>query len=191
MDVIYLDFKPSIRFLIRGACSKSRLMEYVTMWRIGLESGYMIVNRQLCRMVKTLDYKTLYQVSPQGSVLGPTLFLMFVNDIDAVISSHFQKFADDCKVYRSVLTTQHIDTLQQDIDNLCKWSRDWQMLFNVKKCKVLHIGHNNAYHNYSMNGEDLQTVSEETDLGIIISSDIKPSKQCICAVKKANMVWND
>ena len=45
----------------------------------------------------------------------------------------------------------------------------------------------NVYHNYSMNGENLQAVSEETDLGIIISSDLKPSKQCICAVKKANM----
>ena len=99
---------------------------------------------------------------------------MFVNDIDAVISSHIQKFADDCKVYnRYVPTTQDIDTLQQDIDNLCKWSRDWQILFNEKKYKVLHIGHNNAHHNYSMNGEDLQTVSKETDLGIIISSDLK------------------
>ena len=64
-------------------------------------------------------------------------------------------------------------------NNLCKWSRDWQMLFNVKKRKVPHIGHNNEHHDYIMNGENLQTVSEETDLGIIISSDLKPSKQCI------------
>ena len=93
---------------------------------------------------------------PQGYIFGPTLFLMFVNDIDAVISSHIQKIEDDCKVYRSVPTTQDIETLQQDINNLCKWSRDWQMLFNVKKWKVLHIGHNNAYHNYSMNGENFR-----------------------------------
>ena len=61
------------------------------------------------------------------------------------------------------------------------------MLFNVKKCKVLHIGHNNAYCDYSMNGEVLQSVTEETDLGIIVSNDLKPSKQCVSAVKKANM----
>ena len=61
------------------------------------------------------------------------------------------------------------------------------MLFNVKKCKVLHIGHNNAYCDYSMNGEILQSVTEETDLGIIVSNDLKPSKQCVSAVKKANM----
>ena len=90
---------------------------------------------------------------PQGSVLGPILFLIFVNDIDTVVSSHIQKFADDCKVYRSVPTAKDIDILQQDINNLCQWSKDWQMLFNVKKCKVLHIGHNNAYCDYSMNGK--------------------------------------
>ena len=61
------------------------------------------------------------------------------------------------------------------------------MFFNVKKCKVLHIGHNNAYYDYSMNGEILQSVKEETDLGIIVSNDLKPSKQCVSGVKKANM----
>ena len=63
----------------------------------------------------------------------------------------------------------------------------WQMVFNVKKCKVLHISHNNAFHSYRMNGEELQSVSEETDLGIIVSNDLKSSKQCVSAVKKANM----
>ena len=63
------------------------------------------------------------------------------------------------------------------------------MLFNVKKCKVLHIGYNNAYCDYtcSMNCEILQSVTEETDLGIIVSNDLKPSKQCVSAVKKTNM----
>ena len=112
---------------------------------------------------------------PQGSVLGPILFLIFVNDIDAVVSSHIQEFADDCKVYRSVPTAEDIDKLQQDINNVCQWSKDWQMLFNVKKCKVLHIGHNNAYCDYSMNGEILQSVTEETDLGTIVSNDLKVS----------------
>ena len=72
-------------------------------------------------------------------------FLIFVNDIDTVVSSHIRKFADDCKVYRSVTTAEDIDILQQDINNLCQWSKYWQMLFNVKKCKVLHIGQYNVY----------------------------------------------
>ena len=190
LDVIYmyLDFSkafdkvPHQRLLLKikahGVCGN--VADWIGEW-LHDRKQTVVLNGENSRLQDVLSGV------PQGSVLGPTLFLMFVNDIDSVISSHIQKFADDCKVYRSVPTTQDIDTLQQDIDNLCKWSRDWQMLFNVKKCKVLHIGHNNAHHNYSMNGENLQTVSEETDLGIIISSDLKPSKQCICAVKKANM----
>ena len=80
-------------------------------------------------------------------------FFIFVIDIVTVISSHIQKFADDCKVCRSVSTAEDFDILQQDINNLCQWSKEWQMLFNVKKCKVLHIGHTNAYCDYSMNDE--------------------------------------
>ena len=57
---------------------------------------------------------------PQGSVLGPILFLIFVNDNDKVVSSHIQKFADDCEVYRSVPTAEDIAILQEDINNLCQ-----------------------------------------------------------------------
>ena len=82
-------------------------------------------------MVNTLNYKRFIRC-PQGSVLGPTLFLIFVNDVDTLISSHIQKFADDCKVYLSVPSEIEIATLQQDISNLCQWSKDWQMVFNVR-----------------------------------------------------------
>ena len=71
-------------------------------------------------------------------------------------------------------------------NQLCQWPKGWQKLFNVKKCKVLHIGHNNAYCNYSMNGDILKSVKEETDLGIIVSNDLKHSKRSVSAVKKAN-----
>ena len=123
---------------------------------------------------------------PQASVLGPTFFHILVNDIDTVISSHIQKFADDCKVYRSVPTAEDLETIQQDINNLCQWSKDWQMVLNVKT--LLHIRHNNAQHDYTMNGEQ-QPVSEETVLGVIVSNYLKPFKQCISALKKANMIF--
>lgn len=61
------------------------------------------------------------------------------------------------------------------------------MAFNVKKCKVLHIGYNNVNHVYSMNGEDLQSVTKETDFDVTISSNLKPSKQGVSAVNKANI----
>ena len=128
------------------------------------------------------DYRTFYRVCPKALSLDRYFFFIFANDIDTVVSSHIQKLADDCKVYRSVPIAEDVDILQEDINNLCQWSKDWQMLFNVEKCKVLHIGHNNAYCDYSMNGEILQSVTEET-----VSNDLKPLKQCASAVKKANM----
>ena len=61
------------------------------------------------------------------------------------------------------------------------------MVFNIKKCKSLHIGHTNSQHHYIMEDEILQSVAEETDLCVVLSNDLKPSKQCVCAVKKATM----
>ena len=71
------------------------------------------------------DLEDVLSGVPQGFVLGPVLFLLFVNDIDTVTASHIQKFADDCKVYRSVHTNAEIAILQEDIKNLCQWSKDW------------------------------------------------------------------
>ena len=188
LDVIYLDFAkafdkvPHQRLLhkIESHGISGNVAAWIGEW-LHDRKQTVVLNGENSRLQDVLSGV------PQGSVLGPTLFLIFVNDIDTVISSHIQKFADDCKVYRSVPTAQDVDILQQDINNLCQWSKDWQMVFNVKKCKVLHMGHNNAFHNYRMNGEELQSVPEETDLGIIVSNDLKPSKQCVSAVKKANM----
>ena len=85
-------------------------------------------------MVVSLDMNALSGV-PQGSVLGPVLFLLFINDIDTVVRSGIKKFADELKVYRSVHSQIDINILQNDITNLCAWCRDWHMLFNSKKCK--------------------------------------------------------
>ena len=79
---------------------------------------------------------------PQGSVLGPLLFLIYINDIDDSVCNNLLKFADDTKVYSVVSNRKEINKLQQDLHNLCNWSQDWLILFNVDKCKVMHIGFN-------------------------------------------------
>ena len=95
-------------------------------------------------------------------------------------------------MYRSVPTAEDIETLQQDINNLYQWSKDLQMIFNMKKCKLLRIGHDNAQLDYTMNGEILQSVSEETDLGVIVSHDLKHSKtMCQCGYESQYDIGND
>ena len=72
---------------------------------------------------------------PQGSVLGPLLFVIHINDIDDSVNGKIQKFADDTKVFNTVGSEMEVDSLRCDLCNLVQWSKEWQMLFNVEKCK--------------------------------------------------------
>ena len=74
--------------------------------------------------------------------MGPLLFVVYTNDIDEQIVSKILKFADDTKMYHIVQSPKDIETLQSDLHTLVAWSKDWQMLFNTDKCKVLHFGFN-------------------------------------------------
>ena len=80
---------------------------------------------------------------PQGSLLGPILFLIYINDLEDYISSKVPNFADDTKVFRKITNDTDKQSLQDDLDKLVKWSQKWQMLFNFGKCKCIHIGHGN------------------------------------------------
>ena len=77
----------------------------------------------------------------------------------------------------------------EDLDKVFTWSQKWLMLFNVGKCKVMHIGSSNPKFSYSLDGESLQDVLLERDLGVFIDSSMKPSKLCIEAAKRGNKVW--
>ena len=76
----------------------------------------------------------------QGSVLGPILFVMFINDIEEGVCSNLLKFADDTKLFCKVGTNEDCSSLKSDLRLLYKWSVDWQMLFNLDKCKIMHFG---------------------------------------------------
>ena len=75
---------------------------------------------------------------PQGSVLGPILFLIYINDLENEIGSNILKFADDTKMFRRVESQEDRHQLQVDLNKLVKWAEKWQILFNKDKCKFLH-----------------------------------------------------
>lgn len=77
---------------------------------------------------------------PQGSVLGPILFNIFINDVEYGITSSVSVFADDTKISRVINLHQDIEILQNDLNIIKEWAGKWQMRFNVEKCKVLHLG---------------------------------------------------
>ena len=114
----------------------------------------------------------------QGSVLGPHLFIIFVNDIDVDVVSWLLKFADDLKRTRR--------RLQTDLDRLDQWKHTWQMKFNVLKRKVMHTGARNKFYNYFLGGQELMTIDEEMDLVAIIRQDLKCSAQCLSVYRKTS-----
>ena len=101
---------------------------------------------------------------PQGSVLGPLLFLIYINDLDTNIVSKISKFADHTKLCHRARNPDDITELQEDINKLEEWANRWQMNFNVDKCSVIHIGHNNMQSNYNMSNQQLPTTDQQRDL---------------------------
>ena len=117
---------------------------------------------------------------------GPLLFLKYINDLDQGLKCKVSKFADDTKVATSVKNNDGCINIQNDLNKLIGWANRWQMDFNSKKCKTLHLGYSNKEFNYDMNGEWLQSVDQEKDLGVIISSNLKVADQCLEARNRAN-----
>jgi hypothetical protein len=129
---------------------------------------------------------------PQGSVIGPVLFVIFINDLPEVTQSIAQMFADDTKVFRSMVTDDDRELLQEDIDQLAKWGNIWQLRFNADKCKVLHIGRNNPNNQYTMPTADgrieLETTVLEKDLGVNVDPELKFSEHIERQVNKADKI---
>ena len=107
------------------------------------------------------SWKSVLSGVLQGSVLGPILFLVYIDDLEVGVTGNILKFADDTKLFRK---TKEIGHEQDNIDKLVRWSEKWQMLFNFGKCKCLHTCPGNTGMNYEMGGTILSKTVKETDL---------------------------
>ena len=127
---------------------------------------------------------------PQGSLLGPMLFLLFVNDLpDTVTSpSRVACYADDTKVLRTINSASDCAALQSDLNSLVDWTESSGLLFNKKKCKCQRITRkkNPQVFQYSISGAVLETCESEKDLGVWVSSDLSWDKQIFEQCTKAN-----
>ena len=124
---------------------------------------------------------------PQGSVLGPSLFLIFINDLINNIQSTIRLFADDCLIYRPICSSIDHEVLQQDLDTLTSWAETWQMQFNVNKCSILQLSkhHHKSSFPYSMSGKLLKIVKQHSYLGIQIDHHLSWNSQVDYVCSKA------
>ena len=193
IDVIYTDFSKA--FYSVPHHTHKRLLKKMASYGIsgdtlGWVEAFLSNRHQRVRVEDELsDWIDVTSGIPQGSVLGPILFAIFINDMPEMVESMCKLFADDAKIFRSVDLRDESSNvkLQEDLHNLWRWSEKWQLPFNTCKCKVLHIGSNNPCYQYKMNGRKLEKVEEEKDLGVIVDNELKFHKQSAAAVKKANM----
>ena len=143
-DVVYLDFRKAF-----DTVPHKRLLKKLT--ANGVDEplvswiGHLLEKRSQRVVVNGAfsDWKGVTSGISQGSVLGPLLFLIYINDLPDVIDCLNALFADDTKVYSPVQTIDDARALQNNLNNLDEWSDKWQLSFNVSKCKVVHFGNGN------------------------------------------------
>ena len=141
---------------------------------------------------KTSNWRNVLSGIPQGSVLGPTLFVLYINDLPEVINSNILMYADDTKIFTSVNSQTEYETMQQDLNNMQDWADKWQLQYNIDKCKVMHYGRtNNEYSYYIRDGTDnivMNVTQEEKDLGVTFTKNMKFSEHIAQTAKKANQI---
>ena len=187
VDTAILDFSKAF-----DKVSHPRLLYKLRHYRIrGNVSNWLesFLNGRAQQVIVEGSKSSTYDVTsgvPQGSVLGPVHFLIYINDIITNIQSEIRLFADDIFLYKTIKTSGDHQILQNYLNSLTKWSTDWLMDFNISKCKILQITtqHNKSSFTYKMFDTPLDTVLEHNYLGIHLHHKLSYQLQSTSVLKQ-------
>ena len=192
VDCVYFDFAKAF-----DTVPHRRLIKKLECYGIGGDmlrwvEAFLSDRKQLVK-VNAAKSTTNLVVSgiPQGSVLGPLLFVIYINDLPEKVISDLFLFADDTKLLKIIDSIEDSLVVQDDINELEHWSQDWLLKFHPDKCHVLTIGkfaNIKHAHRYQLGGNELEHVFEEKDLGILIDSELTFEGHISKQVNKANSI---
>ena len=180
-DVLFLDFSKAF-----DSVPHNRLLEKLRYYGIDGKHNTLISSLLHCRRQRVVingtssSWVPVTSGVPQGTVMGPILFLIYINDIQQGITSHMRLFADDSIIYKEIRSNADHMTLCDDLTRLDQWAEKWQMIFKPEKCFVMNISnkHNISHHGYQLKGKQLSTVTTWTYLGVEIDSKLTWTPQC-------------
>lgn len=188
VDIIFLDFAKAF-----DKVPKNRLLKKLEVHGIGGDlhrwvSCWLTGRRQ--RVVlngKYSEWEDVLSGVPQRSVLGPILFNIFINNLDREGSKLdlLLNFADDTKGAKYVRSEEDRLALQQTLDDMVEWADRWGMLFNIPKCKIMHVGYGNPKFEYKMRDTALAETKEERDIGVVMVRNLRPKAQSEKAARTA------
>lgn len=187
VDVFYLDFEKAF-----DKVPFRRLLHKLHHYGIrGLLLNLIqdfLQDRQFCVRIGSTksNAREVFSGVPQGSVLGPLLFLVYISDLPNGLRSQMSSFADDTCCYSNPVTQN--GSLQGDIDAIKQWTTTWQMPLNDSKCSILHLGKNNPRIQYFIGSAQVTCVAEQNDLGIVVTEDMKWENHINGIIKKANSI---
>ena len=187
VDILYLD-------LAKAFDSISHEKMLYKLQRIGVGS-YMLrwlhsflTQREHCVRVGCVSspYEAVSSGIPQGTIIGPALFILYINDVvELDLSSSLKLYADDAKIYREVSSPDETDQLQSDLESVAEFFTEWQLTLNIDKCETIHLGSNNMHRVYELNNRHIPTQNNCRDLGIKITDNAKFSGHCDQVVRTA------